>query len=311
VPPPPSRPRDRAQGLSFGELPVGTHNTITDVSGVRVGHVTRWSDGPAGVARTGVTASSRTTCGPSTSGRMAAGPAVLNRCGEFAGAIAMAEWGTLEAPILLTSTTAIGRVFDAVVDAVFEAVPPEVDDEVIPVPIVGECDDSWLDEARRRPVTVADGRATSDPAPRRSGRGFRRASTGMITMGHRPGIGTSSRVLDGLGALGVLVLANFGGGEQLRIGGAPVGARRGGRLPVDVDPVLPHVVGDRPRRLTHPRSPLRSADQAWMIGRRRSAGPADRRCRSVGADPRRRTDREGRIIRGRSRWPLARGAVAL
>jgi L-aminopeptidase/D-esterase-like protein len=167
VPPPPSRPRARAQGLSFGELPVGTHNTITDVSGVRVGHVTRWSDGPAGVARTGVTAilpDDLRSLDERPDGCRAYG---AHRCGEFTGAIAMAEWGTLEAPILLTSTTAIGRVFDAVVDAVFEEVPPEVDDEVIPVPIVGECDDSRLDEARRRQVTVADGRATSDPAPRR------------------------------------------------------------------------------------------------------------------------------------------------
>ena len=77
----------------------------------------------------------------------------------------MAEWGTLDSPIMLTSTTAIGRVFDAVVDATFDAVPADVDDEVIPVPIVGECDDSWLDEARRRHVTLADARARPSTLP--------------------------------------------------------------------------------------------------------------------------------------------------
>ena len=138
----------------------------------------------------------------------------------------MAEWGTLDSPIMLTSTTAIGRVFDAVVDATFDAVPADVDDEVIPVPIVGECDDSWLDEARRRHVTLAEpgpaiDRAVGGPVAE----GVVGAGTGMITMEHKAGIGTSSRALDGLGVVGVLVLANFGRADQLRVAGAPVGRR--------------------------------------------------------------------------------------
>ena len=56
MPPPPPRRRAREHGLSFGSLPTGVHNAITDVPGVRVGHVTRWSDDGDGVARTGVTA---------------------------------------------------------------------------------------------------------------------------------------------------------------------------------------------------------------------------------------------------------------
>ena len=39
---------------------------------------------------------------------------------KLTGAIAMAESGRFEAPIMLTGTTTVGRVFDAVVDAVFE-----------------------------------------------------------------------------------------------------------------------------------------------------------------------------------------------
>jgi D-aminopeptidase len=193
---------------------------------VRVGHVTRWSDGAEGVARTGVTAIVPDDLAPLYVRPMAAGPAVLNGCGELTGSIAMAEWGTLDSPIMLTSTTAIGRVFDAVVDATFEAVPSEVDDEVIPVPIVGECDDSWLDDARRRHVTLADARAALDHAVTGPvAEGVVGAGTGMITMEHKAGIGTSSRVLEGVGVVGVLVLANFGRAEQLRIAGAPVGNR--------------------------------------------------------------------------------------
>ena len=52
---------------------------------------------------------------------MAAGFAVLNGAGELTGSIAMAEWGMLETPIVLTATNAVGRGYDAVVDALFEA----------------------------------------------------------------------------------------------------------------------------------------------------------------------------------------------
>ena len=226
MPPPPPRPRARELGLTFGTLEPGPHNAITDVPGVRVGHVTHWADGPDGVARTGVTAIVPDDLRPLYERPMAAGPAVLNGCGELTGSIAMAEWGTLEGPIMLTGTSAVGRVFDAVVDAVFAAIPAaDPQDDVVPVPVVGECDDSWLDESRRRHVTVADGRAAIDAAT--SGpiaEGVVGAGTGMITMDLKAGIGTSSRVLPGLGTLGVLVLANFGALPQLRLGGAAVGA---------------------------------------------------------------------------------------
>ena len=56
MPPPSPRPRPRELGLTFGSLPTGEHNTITDVPGVTVGHVTIWQDEPDGIARTEVTA---------------------------------------------------------------------------------------------------------------------------------------------------------------------------------------------------------------------------------------------------------------
>ena len=235
MPPPSSRPRARDLGLTFGDLQPGAHNAITDVGGVRVGHVTRWSDGPDDVARTGVTAIVPDDLRNLYERPMAAAPAVLNGCGELTGSISMAEWGTLEGPIMLTGTSSIGRVFDAVVDAVFAAVPPgDPDDEVVPVPVVGECDDSWLDESRRRHVTVADGRAALDAAVNGPvAEGVVGAGTGMITMELKAGIGTSSRVLPDLGTIGVLVLANFGGLRQLRLAGYPVGAA------LSADPVDP------------------------------------------------------------------------
>ena len=220
--PPEPRDRPRALGLSFGSLPTGRHNAITDVPGVRVGHVTLFhGDHAAGdpVARTGVTAIVPDTVTGMFERPMPAGFAVLNGAGELTGSIEIAEWGILETPVMLTSTNNTGRVSDGVVDEVLAA---GIDDVVVPV--VGECDDSWLDDVRQRWVTAQHARdaianASDGPVPE----GVVGAGVGMKTMGWKGGIGTSSRVLDGLGTVGVLLLCNFGGRALLRLGGRPVG----------------------------------------------------------------------------------------
>ncbi|MET0577892.1 MAG: P1 family peptidase [Ilumatobacteraceae bacterium] len=232
--PPAPRPRARALGVGFGELPTGPHNAITDVPGVRVGHVTCWSDEP--VARTGVTAILPCPLEELFARPPAAGVAVLNGVGELTGTISITELGFLDTPILLTGTPSVGRVYDAVVDAMFDAVPAVGDDDVV-APVVGECNDAWLDDSRRRNVSIADARtaiatATDGPVPE----GVVGAGTGMITMEYKGGIGTSSRVLGGVGTIGVLVLANFGGRRQLRVGGVPVGRVLDDEEPGDEDP---------------------------------------------------------------------------
>lgn len=218
--PPSPRPRARELGLRFGPYPTGEHNAISDVPGVRVGHVTVWRDEPdGGVARTGCTVVAPDTASGMWRRPMPAGTAVLNGAGELTGSIEIREWGVLESPVVLVSTNNIGRGYDALVDA---AMADGVDDVVVPV--VGECDDSWLDDITRRWLTLdhvreaLDG-ATSGPVAE----GVVGAGTGMITMGHKGGIGTASRVIDGLGTIGVLLLCNFGGARLLRIGGVPVG----------------------------------------------------------------------------------------
>ena len=218
MPPPLPRPRARTHGLTFGRLPTGPHDAITDVPGVRVGHVTHWTDGPP-IARTGLTVIAPDTPAGLFARPMAAGTAVLNGAGELTGSVTIAEWGTLETPIVLTSTHAVGRAYDGMVDAVLAAGIREV-----VIPVVGECDDSGLDDITSRPVTAADvatalATATDGPVTE----GVVGAGTGMVTMGFKAGIGTASRVLDGLGTVGVLLLCNFGDTELLRIGGAIVG----------------------------------------------------------------------------------------
>lgn len=222
MPAPAPRPRPRQLGLTFGALPTGEHNAITDVPGVTVGHTTVWrdpADGDDGIGRTGATAVVFDGLREIYERPMAAGTAVLNGAGELTGTIEMREWGILESPIVMVSTNNVGRAADAVVDAMLAA---GVDDVVLPV--VGECDDSWLDDIRRRWLTGDHVRAAiEDAAGGRVAEGVVGAGTGMITMGHKGGIGTASRVIDGLGTIGVLLLCNFGGARLLRVGGREVG----------------------------------------------------------------------------------------
>src|SRR5215207_1357608 len=188
--PPPPRSRPRTFGIDLGELPTGPANAITDVPGVLVGHVTCWADDP--IARTGVTAILPTASLADVFHHPpAAGVAVLNGVGELTGSHSIRELGFIDTPILLTGTTSVGRVHDAVVDAMLDAVPAVGEDDVV-APVVGECLDAWLDDARARSVSVGDGReaiatATSGPVAE----GVVGAGTGMITMEFKAGIGTS------------------------------------------------------------------------------------------------------------------------
>ncbi len=215
----------RELGVRIGELDPGPDNSIADVAGVRVGHVTVWRDEPEppagrGVARTGVTA-----IVPGEAAAPRAGVAVLNGAGELTGSIGVAEWGTFDPPIYLTSTMAVGRVYDGAVTAAVAA-DPRVGVEAIVIPVVGECDDSWLNDARVVQVEAPDaGRALADAAAATGVvQGAVGAGTGMICFDFKGGIGSASRRVGGDGwTVGVLVLANFGARGDLRIDGVPVG----------------------------------------------------------------------------------------
>jgi D-aminopeptidase len=101
-----------------------------------------------------------------------------------------------------------------------------VEDDVI-LPIVGECDDSFLNDAvgrhiRSDHVYRAIETATGGPVAE----GSVGAGTGMITCDFKAGIGSASRTINaevGVYTLGVLVLTNFGVMPNLRIDGVPVG----------------------------------------------------------------------------------------
>lgn len=223
--------RLREHGLRIGELESGTTDSIADVSGIRVGHVTVWRDEPEppegrGVARTGITA----VVPPSLPLR--AGVAVLNGAGELTGSHEIREWGLLETPVYLSATMAVGRVYDGAV-SVAVASDPRVGVEDVLIPVVGECDDSDLSEARVVQIEAADvARAVESATAWPFDEGAVGAGTGMTCLGWKGGIGSSSRVA-GEWVVGVLVLANFGGARQLRVAGVPVGELMPGEARAD------------------------------------------------------------------------------
>jgi D-aminopeptidase len=199
-----SRPHE--DGIVIGTLEPGPRNSIAD-AGVTVGHVT--------VEHTGVTA----VVPPSLP--LPSGTAVLNGAGELTGSLEIREWGILETPVYLTSTHAVGRVYDGAVRVAIAA-DPRVGVDGVVIPVVGECDDSWLSDARVAHVQPEDvARAVSD-ATTDFAEGAVGAGAGMSCFGWKGGIGSSSRRA-GDHTVGVLLLTNFGESAQLRVDGVPVG----------------------------------------------------------------------------------------
>jgi D-aminopeptidase len=216
----------RDHGLRIGELEPGPRATIADVEGVRVGHVTVVRDEPEppegrGVARSGVTAIDLAP-EPLTQNSLAAGVAVLNGAGEMTGAVQIAEWGVIETPVFLTATMSVGRVLDGAVAAAIAADPRVGVDDVV-IPVVAECDDSWLNDARVVQVEAADAGRALEAASVDVAQGAVGAGTGMVAFDFKGGIGSSSRRAGQGSLVGVIVLANFGDRRQLRIDGVPVG----------------------------------------------------------------------------------------
>ncbi|MCC6994905.1 MAG: P1 family peptidase [Deltaproteobacteria bacterium] len=222
--------RLRDFGIALGHYPTGPENALTDVPGVRVGHTTLiQGDGPLvpgkGPVRTGVTA-----IVPSDNifdQRVIANGFVLNGAGEVSGMTQLTEWGLLETPILLTNTMSVGKVSDATIKWMTRRHPGIGTDFDVLIPIVGECDDSFLNDAVGRHIRSEHVyRAIESATAGRVAEGSVGAGTGMITCDFKGGIGTSSRrvTIDEITyTLGTLVLTNFGVAKNLRIDGVPVG----------------------------------------------------------------------------------------
>src|SRR6476659_3347781 len=193
----PQRWRDLAGPV--GLLPTGPRNAITDVPGVLVGH----SQAGSGEL-TGVTV----VVPPQLPAR--AGVATVNGVGELTKKLEIDEWGIIQTAVYLCGTHALGMVYHGAVLA------EGGDPSNTLIPVVGECDDSDLADART--ITTEDvdraRAALSTDVPEGSVGG----GTGMTCFDFAGGIGTASRRI-GEHTFGVLLMCNFGERERLTAGG--------------------------------------------------------------------------------------------
>lgn len=218
-----ARPRPREAGVTFGILPPGPLNAITDVAGVKVGHATLIESERI---HTGVTAI-LPHGGNLFQNKVPAGIDVGNGFGKLMGATQVDELGEIETPILLTNTLSVPEAAAAAIEWTLRQSGNEQVRSVNA--IIAETNDGFLNDIRARRVTAE--LATQAILTAREGavaEGAIGAGTGTVAFDFKGGIGTSSRVLpSSLGGytLGVLVQSNYGG--VLTISGVPVGVSLG------------------------------------------------------------------------------------
>jgi D-aminopeptidase len=219
-------PRARDLGVPFDGAP-GPLNAITDVSGVTVGQVTLIEDPADGrTVRTGVTAvlpRGRETLQTPVFGAWFA----LNGNGEMTGTAWIDESGQLEGPVMLTNTHSVGTVRDAVIAWRVRQGGADASGYWWSLPVVAETWDGHLNDVNGfhvRPEHVD--RALQDARSGPVAEGNVGGGTGMICHEFKCGIGTASRIVRrgaGEDVVGVLVQANYGLRDSLRIAGVPVG----------------------------------------------------------------------------------------
>jgi len=114
------------------------------------------------------------------------------------------------------------EIYDGAVAAASPPIDAWASTDVV-IPVVAECDDRWLNDARVVQVQAARGRAIA-AAARGFARGASGAADGMVCFGSRAGSGTVQQRDRESRAVGALVRANFGA----RISCASTACRPGG-----------------------------------------------------------------------------------
>jgi D-aminopeptidase len=220
-----SRGRLRDLGFGIGRLRPGPLNAITDVDGVRVGHVTLIEDGPA-IVRTGVTAIHPLET-PYWQDNVFAGVHCLNGFGDVTGGYWIRESGLLTSPILLGSTFSLGVLRDTMLAHPMRAGVRARFHQ----PLCGETNDALLNDGLAQALkpehVVAALDAARDGPVAEGGVG---GGTGMVCHEFKGGIGTSSRQVSVQGqayTVGVLAQTNYGRRSDLRVDGVPVGLEIG------------------------------------------------------------------------------------
>lgn len=214
----------RELGVNPWRLQPGAQNSLCDVHGVSIGHKTVISDDPV-TARTGVSVILPGPASPQV--RIPAAGYVMNGTGELTGLHQINEWGALETPIALTGTAGVAAAMEGLMSYLLEISPEIGRLQAPPLPVVGECNDMYLNDSRARPlqpdhvleaIRLASG--TQDAWGAVGG------GTGMTCFGFKSGIGSASRLVEvdkEVFTLGVCTMANFGQPGDLVIGGVAMG----------------------------------------------------------------------------------------
>lgn len=225
--PPSSNPRGRLRDVIpdvyLGAYKPGPKNGITDIPGVLAHTITLRENN--GAVNTGVT-----TIVPRKDWfhqACYAGIFRFNGSGEMTGSHWIEETGLLHSPIVITNSFSVGPCYTGIYKYAIEHYGKDGIDWFL-LPVVAETFDGYLNDLSQFAVTpehVVEGitNASADPVPEGNVGG----GTGMMCQGYKGGTGTSSRMVVGDGdkayTVGVLVQANYGRMQHLRISGVPVG----------------------------------------------------------------------------------------
>lgn len=213
--------RIRDYGISIGEMKTGPMNSISDVSGVEVGHVTL----DEGNIKTGVTVVIPAQ-GNLFRDKLMASCHIINGFGKSTGLVQIEELGTLETPIIMTNTLSVGDCSRGLVDYMLS-----VDSSIGTVngtvnPVICECNDGFLNDIRGLNVKPCHVREAVEKASPVFNMGDVGAGKGMSCYQLKGGIGSSSRLVEIDGDVfttGVLVLSNFGEMADFRLDGEKKG----------------------------------------------------------------------------------------
>ncbi|QDQ02537.1 P1 family peptidase [Lysinibacillus fusiformis] len=211
------RKKVRDRGIVIGTLPVGSKNCLTDVMGVRVGHVTLDEElsQDGAYACTGVTAI-LPHGGNLFQHKVIASSYILNGFGKTTGLVQVNELGVLESPIMLTNTFGVPAVTQGALRYMLDTNAAIGDSTGTINIVVGECNDSYLNTIRACPVTPEHAiEAIHIASEGVAAEGAVGAGKGMICFGYKGGIGSSSRIVtvepEAVNyTVGCLVLSNFG-----------------------------------------------------------------------------------------------------
>ncbi|KAA0550127.1 P1 family peptidase [Bacillus sp. BGMRC 2118] len=213
--------RIRDYHIKIGTLSPGRHNTISDVAGVQIGHSTIRQDD----IQTGVTAVIPHS-GNLFEEKVVGAIHTINGFGKTTGSIQLEELGTIETPIILTNTFAVGTGIQGVIDYTLQHNPHIGRTTGTLNSIVCECNDMLINDIRKESISKNHVLEAIESAKEDFPLGSIGAGTGMISFGLKGGIGSSSRVVpihNETYTIGVLVLSNFGRLEHLTIDGQLVG----------------------------------------------------------------------------------------